>query len=201
MPGKFRTHLVFMLVIIFCLCVKVEAVESNTIASQDFLITKDTIIVPIEKLRPSEKISCEIILQKIQQISTDKNLEPLKVIERGDGNYTIIEGNKTFNAMKELGVKNFPVIVRPFPYQKNVKNIQDLYSLNLAAEDEFNSLMKNLQAELGGELSKRTSIKDEKRVVLIFGSVYRVYREIRHFSSYTFADSIILFPICLNKQQ
>ena len=164
MPGKFRTHLVFMLVIIFCLCVKVEAVESNTIASQDFLITKDTIIVPIEKLRPSEKISCEIILQKIQQISTDKNLEPLKVIERGDGNYTIIEGNKTFNAMKELGVKNFPVIVRPFPYQKNVKNIQDLYSLNLAAEDEFNSLMKNLQAELGGELSKRTSIKDEKRV-------------------------------------
>ena len=63
-----------------------------------------------------------------------------------------------------MGAKNLPVIVRPHIYQKNVKNIKDLYALNMAAEDEFNNLMADLQTELGGELKKRPGIKKEARV-------------------------------------
>ena len=42
--------------------------------------------------------------------------------------------------------------------------MKDLYALNVPMEDEFNSLMKNLQAEYGGELTKRPHIKKEARV-------------------------------------
>ena len=38
------------------------------------------------------------------------------------------------------------------------------YAMNLAYEDEFKNLMKNLQKELGGKLVIRPSIKSKKRV-------------------------------------
>lgn len=97
----------------------------------------------------------------------DKNYSkraPLDVIERGDGTYTVIDGNRTLAALKELGAKNISVIVHPHPYQKDVKNIKDLYALNRAAEGEFKSLMQDLQQELGGTLKQRPYIKKEKRV-------------------------------------
>ncbi len=36
----------------------------------------------------------------------------------GDGTYSIIDGKKSFSALKELGAKNVPVIVVSEPYQK-----------------------------------------------------------------------------------
>ena len=37
-----------------------------------------------------------------------KKHEPLSVIERGDGTYSIIDGNRSYSALKELGAKSIP---------------------------------------------------------------------------------------------
>lgn len=167
---KLKLQILIVCTVIFCFLLKIEAAELDAIASQHIFTTKNSIIVPIEKLRPSEKITPEGTAQAMHYMQLrisgkqNKKRNPLDVIERGDGNYTIIDGNRTFAALKELGAKNLPVIVHPYPYQKDVKNIKDLYALNLAAEDEYNNLMAELQKELGGELKKRPGIKKEKRV-------------------------------------
>ena len=170
MLKKFQIQCVIVLAIIFCFLFKIEAAELDPIAAQHIFTTKNSIIVPIEKLRPSEKITPEgtaeamyFMKKRISGEQKEKR-QPLDVIERGDGNYTIIDGNRSFAALKELGAKNLPVIVHPLPYQKDVKNLKQLYALNLAAEDEYNNLMDDLQKNLGGELLKRSGIKKEKRV-------------------------------------
>ena len=156
--------------LIFCFGVKCEAEELDPIAAQHILTTKDSIIVPIENLRPVEKVTPEGTAEAMYYMKlrmADKNYskrEPLDVIERGDGTYSVIDGNKTLAALKELGAKNIPVIVHSHPYQKDVKNIKDLYALHKAAEGEFKTLMQSLQEELGGTLTQRPYIKKEKRV-------------------------------------
>lgn len=162
--------LVLVFAVIFGSCVKCAAEDLDPIAAQYLSTTKNTIIVPIDKLRPSEKITPESTAEEIQNLKVkpaDKKSAkraPLDVIERGDGTYVIMDGNRTFAALKELGAKNLPVIVHPLPYQKDVKNIKDLYALNEAAEGEFKNLLQTLQAEYGGEIKMRPTIKDEKRV-------------------------------------
>lgn len=166
---KFSMLLIFS-ALFFCFGVKCEAEELDPIAAQHLLTTKDTIIVPLEKLRLTEQINPEFFEQTMYFMNlriANKNYPkraPLDVIERGDGTYSVIDGNTTLAALKELGAKNFPVIVHPHPYQKNVKNIKDLYALNEAAETEFKTLMKDLQQELGGTLTQRPQIKSRKRV-------------------------------------
>ena len=155
--------------LIFCFNLKCQAEELDPIAAADIAVTKDSIIVPIEKLRPVEKVTAANIEEAKRYIELAKIgkiplREPLSVIERGDGTYSVIDGNKTLAAMKELGAKNIPVIVHRYPYQKDVKNIKDLYALNEAAEGEFKTLMQSLQQELGGTLTQRPYIKKEKRV-------------------------------------
>ena len=157
-----KLRLIILALIMFCICVECEAAEF------DIFITKGAEIISVEKLRPAEKVTSKEILSAKKKIElardNKKLLEPLAVIERGDGNYTIIEGSEIFAAMKELGAESLPVIVHSHAYQKNVKTIEDLYKLNLAAEEEFHLLMKNLQEEYGGELTKRPHIKSEARV-------------------------------------
>ena len=157
-----KLRLIILALIMFCICVECEAAEF------DIFITKGAEIISVEKLRPAEKVTSKEILSAKKKIElardNKKLLEPLAVIERGDGNYTIIEGSEIFAAMKELGAEKLPVIVHSHAYQKNVKTIEDLYKLNLAAEEEFHLLMKNLQEEYGGELTKRPHIKSEARV-------------------------------------
>ena len=46
--------------------------------------------------------------------------------------------------------------------------------------------------------SPRAMIKEEKSLVFIISQGYRIYREFKHFSSYIFAYSVIIFLICLN---
>ena len=161
--------LLLILALIFCFAEKSYAEELDSIAAANFELTADTKIIPIEKLRPTEKVTAAGIAEAMRNIELAKIgklplREPLSVIERGDGTYSVIDGNKTLAAMKELGAKNLPVIVKPYPYQKGVKNIKDLYALNAAAETEFKTLMNDLQEELGGELKARPYIKKEKRV-------------------------------------
>ncbi len=162
--------LILLFTLIFSFNVKCEAEELDPIAAQHLSTTKDSIIVPIEKLRPSEKVTAEGTAQAMYYMKlrmADKNYSkraPLDVIERGDGTYTVLDGNRTLAALKELGAKYLPVIVHPYPYQKDVKNIKDLYALNRAAEGEFKTLMQDLQQELGGTLKQRPYIKKEKRV-------------------------------------
>lgn len=150
---------ILLFTLIFCFGVKCQAEELDPIAAQHILTTKDTVIIPIEKLRPVEEITPEGIAEAMYYMKlrmADKNYSkraPLDVIERGDGTYSVIDGNRTLAALKELGAKNIPVIVHRHPYQKDVKNIKDLYALNEAAEGEFKTLMQSLQQELGGTLT------------------------------------------------
>ena len=77
-------------VVVFCFGVKCEAEELDPIAAQHLLTTKDTIIVPLEKLRLTEKINPEFFEQAMYFMNlriADKNYPkraPLDVIERGD---------------------------------------------------------------------------------------------------------------------
>ena len=59
MLKKFQIQCVIVLAIIFCFLFKIEAAELDPIAAQHIFTTKNSIIVPIEKLRPSEKITPE----------------------------------------------------------------------------------------------------------------------------------------------
>ena len=156
--------LILLAAFILCFGVKCEAEEFSCIAKPP-----DAQIIPVEKLRPTEKFTAaeiSAVKRNIELIKIGKKplLKPLTVIERGDGTYSVIEGSKTLAAMKELGAKNLPAIIKPYPYQKGVYSIEDLYALNVAAEDEYNTLMQNLQQELGGELKVRPYIKKEQRV-------------------------------------
>ena len=161
--------LILLATFILCFGAKCDAEDLDSVAAANFAFTKDTEIIPIEKLRQTEKVTAEEIEWtkrhiELTRIGKEPMSAPLSVIERGDGTYSVIDGNKTLAAMRELGVKNLPVIIKPHPYQKNVKSIKDLYALNKAAEGEFKALMQDLQQEFGGTLTQRPYIKKEKRV-------------------------------------
>ena len=82
--------LILLFALIFSFNVKCEAEELDPIAAQHLFTTKDSIIVPIEKLRPSEKVTAEGTAQAMYYMKlrmADKNYSkraPLDVIERGD---------------------------------------------------------------------------------------------------------------------
>lgn len=161
--------LILLAALMFCFAEKSYAEELDPIAATYFTLPPDTQIIPIEKLRPTEKFTAAEISAvkhniRLAKIGKKLLLNPLIVVERGDGTYAVFEGSEILAAMKELGAKNLPVIVKPYPYQKGVKNIKDLYALNEAAEEEYKALMQTLQEELGGELKMRPYIKKKERV-------------------------------------
>ena len=83
--------------LIFCFNLKCQAEELDPIAAQHILTTKDTVIIPIEKLRPVEKVTPEGTAEAMYYMKlrmADKNYSkraPLDVIERGDGTYSVID--------------------------------------------------------------------------------------------------------------
>ena len=85
-------------------------------------------------------------------------------------NCVIFEYDEIFEAVNEFGEKNISINFRPTPYKRKIKNILELYAMNLAYEDEFKNLMKNLQSEVGGELLIRPEIKSQQRVLEKFAT-------------------------------
>ena len=77
-------------------------------------------ILPMDALRVTEQVTPEGISHTMEYIEKTKKgemkkREPLSVVERGDGTYSIIDGNQSYSALKQLGAKNIPVIVASRP--------------------------------------------------------------------------------------
>jgi hypothetical protein len=125
-------------------------------------------VVTLGNLRPSETINPERLaaakdrLEKAKRGEGPKR-EPLTVWDRGDGTYSIADGNHTYTALNEAGALSVPVKVEPVR-NRAVTNIDTLYAEATKAEPEFNSLMGELQSQLGGELLMRPEMKTAESV-------------------------------------
>ena len=118
---------------------KPAEVVLDPVAEADIYQTADSVIMPMDSLRATETVTPEDISHTMAYIEKTKKgeikkREPLSVVERGDGTYSILDGNRTFSALKELGAKSFPVIVQDRPYHKDVETFEDLVRIYSEAE-------------------------------------------------------------------
>ena len=132
--------IILSFLLVFCFFVKCEAFDLNPIAEQKIISTEN--------------------------IANDTKyfIDNIKLDESNNTAYIVFEDDETFEAINEFSEENIPMSFRPDPYKRKVKNISELYAMNLAYEDEFKNLMESLQRELGGKLVIRPSIKSQKRV-------------------------------------
>ena len=136
-----------------------------------FYETDKSKIVPIENLRIVEHVTPESVARAEANMwraltGAISRRKPLTVVARNDGKgtYCVFDGNNTYSAIVKRGVKNVPVLEIPRPYQKDITTVEGLYEMNRKAQDEFNTLMIELQKELDGELKVRPTLKGEARV-------------------------------------
>ncbi len=106
-----------------------EQLEPDPISAGDIYQTEDSVILPMDALRVTEAVTPEDIRHTLDIIEKTKNgemkqREPLSVVERGDGTYSIIDGNRSYSALKQLGAKNIPVIVVSRPYHKDELSVR-----------------------------------------------------------------------------
>ena len=144
---------------------KTTEVILDPIAAADIYQTADSVIMPMDSLRVTEIVTPKDISHTMEYIEKTKKgemkkREPFSVVERGDGTYSILDGNKSFSALKELGAKNVPVVVHDRPYHKDVETFDDLLSLNSEAEPEFHRSVTALGEELAAEVSEHSDLKD-----------------------------------------
>ncbi len=161
--------LVFILAIMSCSS-PLSAVELDPISAANVAETENSQIISMDLLRVTEKVTPEAIqLAKNYMARTLKGelpkSEPLSAVKRGDGTYSILEGNRIYSALKEAGAKNVPVEVVEKPYVKDVKTIDELYAKNIAVEAEFKALCESLSQEVGAKLVMRPGLKKRKRTI------------------------------------
>ncbi len=124
--------------------------------------------VSLDRLRPSETIDPETLIRAKENMAAAERGEiekrsPLTVWDRGDGTYSIADGNHTYTALKEAGVADVPVVVEKIQ-NRNVTDMTSLYAEAAKSEPEFKALMADLQSTLGGELVMRSEMKTEESV-------------------------------------
>ena len=146
-----------------------QQLKIDPIASKYVKETESSRNVPIDKLHKTEPLdldAAERARQKMQEAEKGgrEKRSPLIVADRGDGTYSIIDGNNTFENLRELGARNVPVTIVPAPYQKHVTNLESLYARNAEVQTEFSDLLRSWQGEVGGELKMRKKLKSEERI-------------------------------------
>ena len=144
---------------------KTAEIPLDPIAAEDVYETADSVVMSMDILRVTEEVTPEDIAHTMGYIEKTKNgemkkREPFSVVERGDGTYSILDGNKSFSALRELGAKSVPVIVADRPYHKDVKTFDDLVALYSEAESEFHQWTVSLGEELKAEISAHTGLMD-----------------------------------------
>ena len=82
---------------------------------------------------------------------------------RGDGAFSVADGNHTFTVLNEAGALAVPVRVEHIR-NKGSASLEALYADAKKAEPEFKSLMEELQSQLGGELVFRPEIKTPESI-------------------------------------
>ena len=156
---------VFLVLTLFGEIANAAEILLDPIAAEDVYETADSVVMSMDILRVTEEVTPEDITHTMGYIEKTKKgemkkREPFSVVERGDGTYSILDGNKSFSALKELGAKSVPVIVADRPYHKDVKTFDDLVSLYSEAEAEFHQLAALLGEELKAELSEHSDLTD-----------------------------------------
>ena len=107
--------MISVLVIISCSST-LSAAELDPLSAADVAETETSQIISMDLLKTTEKVTTEGIQRAKNNIAKSlrgelPKREPLTVIKRGDGTYSIIDGNRTYSALKEMGAKNVPVEV------------------------------------------------------------------------------------------
>ena len=140
-----------------------EEMVPDPISAGDIYQTEDSIILSMDALRVTERVTSEDILHTLGYIEKTKRgemkkREPLSVVERGDGTCSIIDGNKSYSALKQLGAKNIPVIVASRSYHKDVETFGDLIALQSEAESEFHQFITSLGEAYKAEVSEHSDL-------------------------------------------
>lgn len=143
--------------------------DLDPISAADIEQTEDSVILPMDALRVTEQVTPEGISHTMGYIEKTKKgemkkREPLSVVERGDGTYSIIDGNQSYSALKQLGAKNIPVIVFSRPYHKDVESFEELVALQTAAEAEFHQFVMSLGEAYQAEVSERSDLSDAEAI-------------------------------------
>ena len=146
-----------------------EALEPDPISAGDIYQTEDSIILPMDALRVTETVTPEDIRHTLDYIERTKKgemkqREPLSVVERGDGTYSIIDGNRSYSALKQLGAKNIPVIVASRPYHKDMETYDDLIAIQTEAESEFHQFVASLGEAYTAEVSEHSNLDDAEAI-------------------------------------
>lgn len=92
---------------------KTTQIKLDPIAAGDIYQTSDSVVMLMASLRVTKQVTQKDIDHTMDYIEKTKKgemkkHEPLSVIERGDGTYSIIDGNRSYSALKELGAKSIP---------------------------------------------------------------------------------------------
>lgn len=135
----------------------------DPISTEDIYQTEDSVIHPMDALRLTEEVTPEDISHTMEYIEKTKRgemkkREPLSVVERWDGTYSIIDGNKSYSALKQLGAKNVPAIVESRPYHKDVKTFDDLIAIQTEAESEYHQCVTTLGEAYEAEVSEHSDL-------------------------------------------
>lgn len=133
----------------------------DPISAADIYQTEDSVILPMDALRATEKVAPEDIRRTLGYIEKTKNgemkkRESLSVVERGDETYSIIDGNRSYMALKQLGAKNVPAIVFSRPFHKDVKTFDELIALQTEAVSEFHQFVTSLGEAHRAEVSEHS---------------------------------------------
>lgn len=160
---RFLILVVVQALAVFNMLGMAEALEPDPISSADIYQTEDSIILPMDALRITEEVTPEDIRHTLDYIEKTKKgemkqREPLSVVERGDGTYSIIDGNRSYSALKQLGAKNIPVIVVSRPYHKDVDTLDDLIAIQTEAEAEFHQFVTSLGDAHKAEVSEHSDL-------------------------------------------
>ncbi len=148
----------------------------DRVARQDIFETDSSVNLPVDILVPTEKVSKDDI--KAARIMAEKTLKgeigkrkPITVVKRGDGRFSIIDGNRTFSYLAAAGAKSVPAEVT-FPYTKDIRSVDELIARNNAVKAEFIGKLKEIQKKVGGDLQ----IRPDKARARIQEKVEKLYQ-------------------------
>jgi len=145
-----------------------QSFKADAVATTFVKDTFTSINLPVEVLVPTEEItlrdieSAEYMAQKALNGQIDRR-SPLNVLIRGDGRFSIMDGNRTYAMLIKRGAKSIPVTVCE-PYSKDVLTLDELISKNKEAASDFERRVKKINEVIGGKLELRQKPKRIERI-------------------------------------
>ncbi len=129
-----------------------ESFMLDPVAKTNIYETPFSISLPVELLVTVEQVSEEgVQIARKMADGTRGKRKPINVTKRGDGTFSIIDGNRTYTMMRGDGARTLPVVIS-FPYTKDVKDASELIRKNELARGQFTTKAEEFRQALGGAL-------------------------------------------------